>query len=133
MSRRDRHGRGLRAPLVPASAPAWRSRSEAFDESVSATAQRMQRRWGAAWGRVDFAVEDVPPSLPARWEDGVPLGRLFAADSGQPNRIVVYRRPIEQRANGAAGAAALARDVIVENLAHLLGRDPEQVDPDYGT
>lgn len=132
MSRRDRHGRGLRAPLVPAAAPGWRSRRAAFDEAVVAVVERLHSRWADSWGRIDFAVEDVPPSAPARWEDGVPLGRLFPADAGQPTRIVVYRRPIEQRAPDAAAAGALARDVVIENLAHLWGREPHEVDPDYG-
>ena|SRR5690606_25631953 len=132
MTRRDRHGRGLRAPLLPRTAPGRKTRREAFDDAVRDHVGRLERRWGRSWGAVEFGVEEVPPSDPARWEDGIPLGRLFPADAGQPARVVVYRRPIEQRAEGADDAAALARDVVVENVAHLVGRDPEEVDPEYG-
>ena len=60
-------------------------------------AERLEARWGREWGRVEFGTEDVPPSDPSPWERGVPLGRLFPADLGQTARIVLYRRPIEQR------------------------------------
>jgi predicted Zn-dependent protease with MMP-like domain len=62
----------------------------------------------------------------------VPLGRYFPADAGLPARIVVYRRPVEARATDAADLAELVRDVVVEQVAHMLGRAPEDVDPGYG-
>ena len=33
--RRDRHGRGLRGPLIAPTLPAWRTRSEKFDDLVA--------------------------------------------------------------------------------------------------
>ena len=33
--RRDRHGRGLRGPLLPPTLPGWRTRAERFDELMS--------------------------------------------------------------------------------------------------
>ncbi len=62
----------------------------------------------------------------------MPLGRLFPSDAGQPARIVVYRRPLEQRAD-SADLPFLVRDVLVENVAHLLGRRPDEIDSRYGT
>jgi predicted Zn-dependent protease with MMP-like domain len=99
---------------------------------VNDAAERLERKWGRQLGRVEFGIETVPPSDPAPWERGVALGRLFPSDLGQPTRIVVYRRPIELRAEGDE-VAALVRDVLAENVAHLLGRSPEEVDGDYGT
>lgn len=131
MARRDRHDRGLRAPLLPVTVPGRISRAAAFDDAVRDAAHRMDARWGDRWGAVEFGTEDVPASEPAPWETGVPLGRLFPADLGQPARIVVYRRPIEQRADSHE-IAALVRDVIAEHVAHLLGVTPEQADPGYG-
>lgn len=131
MVRRDRHGRGLRAPLLPYSAPAWRSRVETFDDAVREAAERLEPRWGKAWGKLEIGTEDVPPSDPTPWEDGVPLARLFPADMGHPARIVLYRRPMEQRAEGEE-LADWVKDVLAENMAHLLGRTPEEIDPDYG-
>ena len=132
MSRRDRHGRGLRRPLLPFGAPGHRTRAEHFDGLIADAAERLAARWGQEWGRIEFGAEDVPPSDPTPWEDGVPLGRLFPADLGQPTRIVLYRRPIEQRAD-PADLPALVRDVLAEHVAHVLSMPPEDVDPDYGT
>ncbi len=132
MAARDRHGRGLKRPLLPWDSPGFRTRSERFDELVADAADRLEARWGAAWGDVEFGTEDVPPSEPSPWERGVPLGRLFPADLGQPARIVLYRRPIEQRAD-AHELEFLVRDVLAENVGHLLARSPHDVDPDYGS
>ena len=131
-TRRDRHGRGLRRPLHPLGAPGTRSRGEIFDDAVYEAAERLEERWGRRWGKLEFSTEDVPPSDPAPWEEGVALGRLFPADLGQPARIVLYRRPIEQRCEPQE-LRALVRDVLAEHVGHVLGRAPEDVDPDYGS
>jgi predicted Zn-dependent protease with MMP-like domain len=134
MSRRDRHGRGLRGPLVPRTLPAWRSRSDAFDEFVLDAVERLEQRWPDELDGIEFAVEDVPPSDPSPWEHGeVPLGRYFPANGELPHRIVVYRRPVETRAGQARETSALVFDVVIEQVAHLLGMSPEQIDPRYGT
>lgn len=131
--RRERHGRDLRGPLIPADLPGWRSRSARFDEQVLDTVEDVEQRLGRTLEGVEFAVEDVPSGTAAPWEDeAVPLGRLFGADDRHPARIVVYRRPIEARAAGRRERADLIHDVVVEQVAHLLGLTPEQVDPGYG-
>lgn len=82
--------------------------------------------------RAEFAVEAVPPSDPAPWETGaVPLARYFPADSaaGLTDRIVVYRHPVQARAADAADEAMLLREVLVEQVAHMLGRSPQDIDP----
>jgi len=129
--RRDRRGRGVRGPLIPSTVPAYRTRAERFDELLLAAVDRLEKRWPKQLEGTEFAVEEVPPSGPAPWERGVPLGRYFPADVGLPARIVVYRRPVESRAEDAADLADLVRDIVVEQIAHLLDRDPEEVDPDY--
>ena len=130
--RRDRRGRGLRGPLIPPAVPAYRTRAQRFDDLVLAAVERLEKRWGAQIDGTEFAVEDVPPSAPAPWEvGGVPLGRYFPADTGLTTRIVIYRRPIETRALDSTDLADLVRFVVVEQVAHLLGRSPEEVDPEY--
>ena len=65
----------------------------------------------------------------------MPLARLeqaVLADGGdRPARIVLYRRPLMARADGDEELAELVLDVIVEEFAHLLGVDPQTVDPSY--
>ncbi|WP_237564117.1 MULTISPECIES: metallopeptidase family protein [unclassified Actinomyces] len=129
--RRDRHGRGLRGPLLPPHLPAWRTRAERFDAMVIAAADALSRRHPEIT-QMQFAVEEVPPSDPAPWEQGVVLGRGFAAEprAGLPTRIVLYRRPIVSRAADDAELAELVRRVVVEQVALVLGRRPEEIDPD---
>ena len=110
--RRDRHGRGLRGPLLPPHLPAWRTRAERFDELVVSAAEVLTRRWPQV-GSIQFAVEEVPPSDPAPWEHGVVLGRGFAA-----------------RAQDDAELTELVRRVVVEQVALMLGRSPEEIDPE---
>ncbi|MCU1431916.1 MAG: hypothetical protein JWP95_1021 [Actinotalea sp.] len=117
---------------MPPSLPAYRTRAERFDDQVLSAVERLERRWATQLEGTEFAVEEVPPSQPAPWEHGgVPLGRYFPADAGLPARIVVYRRPLETRAVDEADLAELVRDVLVEQVAHLLARPPEDVDPGY--
>ena len=131
--RRDRHGRGLRGPLLPPNLPAWRTRAERFDELVVNSAQDLARRWPAV-DRIQFAVEEVPPSDPAPWERSVVLGRGFTAEprAGLPARVVIYRRPVASRVMGEADLADLVRRVVIEQVALILGRRPEEIDPRSG-
>lgn len=93
-------------------------------------AERLEERWGSELADVQFAVEDVPAQDSAPWEDdAVPFGRLLPAEGGRPHRVVVYRRPLETRAPDRTVLAPLVHQVVVEQVAHLLGLEPNQVDP----
>jgi len=147
--RRDRHGRGLRGPLVPPVAdlgrrsvrvPAAKTRAERFDDLVLDAAEQLEGRWGAQLEQVEFAVEDVPPVAALEPFDagvvldetaggGVPLGRLLPGSEGQAARVVVYRRPLEARAVDRLDLAELVHDVVVDQVARLLDLDPDEVDP----
>ena len=111
--RRDRHGRGLRGPLLPPNLPAWRTRAERFDELVVDAAQDLARRWPPV-DQIQFAVEEVPPSDPAPWERSVVLGRGFTAEprAGLPARVVIYRRPVASRATDEADLADLVKATV---------------------
>jgi predicted Zn-dependent protease with MMP-like domain len=136
--RRDRHGRGLRGRLVPASVPLARTRAEVFDDLVLDTVESLERRYSRELAGVEFAVEEVPPDLNVYdtdvLEDGeVPLARLLPGRPGRTNtppRIVLYRRPLEFRAVDREDLADLVHDVIVEQVANLLGIDPDDLQTD---
>jgi hypothetical protein len=123
----------MRGPLTPPEAPISRTRAERFDDLVREEARRLEQRWGRELTGVEFAVEEVPPVQP--WADGadpVPLGHLLPATNGRPPRIIVYRRPVEARAgDDEQDRIRLVRDVVVEEVADLLGLAPESVDPTY--
>jgi predicted Zn-dependent protease with MMP-like domain len=133
--RRDRHGRGLRGRLVPANVPLSRTKAEIFDDLVLDTVEALEHRFANELSGVEFAVEDVPPDLNVYdsdvLEDGeVPLARLLPGGPGRhkvPPRIVLYRRPLEFRALDRDDLADLVHDVIIEQVANLLGVDPEDL------
>lgn len=108
------------------------SRRTRFDDLVLDSAARLEPRLGPQLAEVEFAVEDVPQSDPAPWErDGVPLGRTFPATARQKARIVVYRRPVESRAQDLPELTAIVQDVVVEQVAALFGLAPGDLDPRY--
>lgn len=133
--RRDRRGRGLRGQLLPATVPAARTRAEIFDDLVLDVVERLERRHPRELGGVEFAVEDVPGELTGYDTDvledrSVPLARLVPGRPGRhplPPRIVLYRRPLELRSGDREGLAELVNDVVVEQVANLLGIDPEEL------
>ncbi|MEU8192309.1 metallopeptidase family protein [Microbispora amethystogenes] len=135
--RRDRHGRGMRGPLAPSHVPIAKSRGERFDDLVLDAVDRLKPRWGAQLATVEFAVEEVPPADelvdgPARMSsDPIPLGRAESAAGDDPATVVLYRRPLEARARDRDTLGTLVLDVVVEQVASLLGLTPETIDPGY--
>ncbi|MFD5520518.1 metallopeptidase family protein [Streptomyces sp. NPDC127066] len=132
--RRDRHGRGMRGPVAPPQVPLAASRAEVFADLVQDSVERLERRWPQL-ADIDFMVLEVPrlERSGEKWSDeAVPLGGTIAAREGHPARVVVYRRPIEIRTKGRDERAALVHEVVVEQVAELLGLTPETVDPRYG-
>ncbi|MFI9310403.1 metallopeptidase family protein [Streptomyces triculaminicus] len=139
---RDRHGRGMRGPIAPPQVPLSASRAEAFVDLVQDSAERLERRWPQL-SAVEFLVLEVPvptggggPEGPGVLDllegDSVPLGRYMAARGDAPDRIIVYRRPVEIRTKARDERALLVHEVVVEQVAELLGLAPESVDPRYG-
>ncbi|MEU6475926.1 metallopeptidase family protein [Streptomyces sp. NPDC047017] len=132
--RRDRHGRGMRGPIAPPQVPLAASRAEAFADLVQDSVDRLERRWPQLT-EIDFLVLEVPrpPGPEQSWSDEpVPLGDTFPAREGRRARVVVYRRPVEIRSKGRDERAALVHEIVVEQVADLLGLTPETVDPRYG-
>ena len=123
----------MRTPLAPPDVPIARSRGQRFDDLVLDAVEHLERRWGEQLAGVEFAVEPVPPSATedeALYDDDpVPLGRVLPVLGKEPARIVVYRRPVELRAPEPGALAELVHDVVVEQVARLLGLDPDVVDP----
>ncbi|MER8188244.1 metallopeptidase family protein [Kitasatospora sp. NPDC094015] len=129
---RDRHGRGLRGPLAPPQVPISLTRSELFDDYVRESVERLERRWPQLQ-EVEFAVLEVPvPAEGEREPETVPLGRVIPAAPGRRSRIVVYRRPVEIRMKAREDRAALVHEILIEQVAELLGLSPDAIDPRYG-
>lgn len=120
---------------MPATVPAARTRAEIFDDLVLDTVERLERSHAREISGVEFAVEDVPVESAGYETDvledrSVPLARLVPGRPGRhgvPPRIVLYRHPLELRAGGRAALAELVHDVVVEQVANLLGIDPDEL------
>jgi len=149
--RRERHGRGLRGPLLPPRArvgaahvlvPGYRTRADRFDDLVRDAFEDLAARWPAELDDAELAVEEVPP--PADLADdapaeglvaddtpggAVPLGRVRRPTGHAPARFVVYRRAVEVRAEDRRDLAGLVHEVVVDLVAELLGIDPDDVEP----
>ncbi len=134
---RDRHGRGARgpalrpSPLAPDGVPAARTRAERFDDTALRVMRAVVSRWTAELGNVELAVEEVPV-LPSGWSDAsVPLAAFVAGTADSAPRLVLFRRPLEHRAEGAVELEVLLLTVVVEQLADVLGIPAEDVHPGY--
>ncbi|GII00905.1 metallopeptidase family protein [Planobispora takensis] len=127
----------MRGPLAPSHIPIAKSRSERFDDLVLDAVDRLRPRWGRQLASVEFAVEEVPPAGDlgdgpgAITGDPIPFGRVEPAASGRPAIVIVYRRPLEARAQDRDQLGAMVHDTVVEQVAGLLGLSPESVDPGY--
>lgn len=143
--RRDRHGRGLRGPLIPAPLPGHRTRSQLFDALVVESADRLRTLWPDALDLVLYLVEEVPGDLEALLATGdpAPLGTYVQAiphgampdsvmpDSGGAAQITIYRHPVEALCDTPGQLRELVHEVLVEQAAGLLGLDPDAVDPSF--
>jgi len=124
----------MRGPaVVPQRAgnPELPTKRERFDELALGIVTSVDRRWQDELGLVEYAVEDAP-QVPDDWEtEHVPLSSLIRGSGATPTRLVLFRRPIEHRAETRADLEALLLTVVVEQVAELLGIDPDKVDPRY--
>jgi len=126
----------MRGPGVvpgPSGRPGRRTPRERFDDLVLEIVTDIDRRWQDRLGLVEYAVEDAP-QIPDDWTSGtVPLSSLVRGSGATPTRLVVFRRPIEHRCDTRPDLEAMVLTVVVEQVAELLGIDPELVDPRYNS
>lgn len=130
VQRRDRHGRGLRGQSP------WHG-ARRFQEHVQAAIESLEPTWGAVLRGIEFVIADIPDlpvlreanTAPLLDQDGMPLAEVI---SGTPTRIIFYRHPITIRCTDGDQLEALVLDVLIEEVAELVGVDPEDVDERYG-
>ncbi len=127
--RRDRHGRGLRGPIVPFTLPAWRTRADKFDDILTLELLTYREHLGDLLAHFDCGVLDVPEP-PAPWEEGIPLARFlpFERPARITGRIVFYRMPILRAAAHAEDPRLFIHEIVTCQLADAIGRFPEEID-----
>lgn len=122
----------MRGPgVLPAGpgTPRPRTARARFDALALDIVTAVDARWQDHLGLLEYAVEDAP-QIPDDWhDDSVPLSALVRGTGSEPTRLVLFRRPIEHRAESRSDLEALVWTVVVEQVADLLDIPPEQVDP----
>ncbi|RZU62085.1 metallopeptidase family protein [Zhihengliuella halotolerans] len=146
--RRNRHGRGMRGPMMPLSLPGARTRQDRFEDLVAESSMRLEQLHGTRIASIQFMVAFAPdkPGLDRATARGeaTPLGRSLrvgpqsiSTPEGQRSvagqqQVVLFRRPIEELSPSPAELPELVHDVVIELVAELLNLSPEQVDSTYG-
>lgn len=133
-TRRDRHGRGPRGPVVlprehgGVTRRLRPTRNEFFQLCVAQSAQRILDNCPGVLSQVIIGIEDVPGST--EWTQGrVPLASAQDPDGCSPAKVVLYRRPLELRAATRPGLAILVHRTLVEQLSALTGFPVSVIDP----
>jgi len=118
-------------PLTPTGVPRSDTARDRFDVLVLDAVSSLEERWKDELGLVEFAVEETPV-LPDDWAAStIPLASLVRGTGDRPTRLVLFRRPIELRAETPADLGALVHTVLVEQVSELLDRRPDEIDPRY--
>jgi predicted Zn-dependent protease with MMP-like domain len=135
----DRHRRHRRAPADPRRRPVdgFRARDrDTFERLVSGAVDRLPDELLRHLDNVQIVVEDVPPADVLGEGDeillglyqGVPKTERFFGDAALPDRITLYRFPIESRARTRAELVAMVQDTVVHEIAHHFGIDDDRLD-----
>ncbi|KAA8968284.1 metallopeptidase family protein [Mycobacterium sp.] len=135
----------MRGPLLPPTVPGWRSRAERFDMAVLEAYEPIERRWHERLTGLDVAVDEIPRISPkdpdnVQWPsevvaDGpIALARLIPAGvdvrgNATRARIVVFRKPIERRAEDTLELTELLHEILVAQVATYLDVDASVIDP----
>ena len=136
----DRHARLRRRHPDPRRRPSAGHRAlsaASFDRLVGDALASLPPPLLAELDNVEVTVEDVPPA--DALEDGqeVVLLGLYQGvprtergwDGGMlPDRVTIYRRPLELRARSRQDLAAIVRETVVHEIAHHFGIDDDRLD-----
>jgi len=126
---RDRHSRGLAGPLLPHSAPLYKSKKQNFEELTDLAIDDFSIRLGSDFDQIEITLEEIPNFRDlALAEDSVPLGRLEKTNS---IKIVLYQKPIEIRSKDLLKLDRLIRDTLAELIGLALVLRPIDIDPEY--
>lgn len=134
----DRHARHRRRPADPGRRPSdgWRApSSRAFDRLVEDALGTLPPQLADLMDNVAIVVEDVPPADVVDGEDGVLLGLYEGVPQTErgdgwflPDRVTIFRRPLEMRSRSKAELAAAVRVTVVHEVAHHFGIDDDRLD-----
>jgi predicted Zn-dependent protease with MMP-like domain len=139
VARHDRHGRHGRTTPDELRRPPDGYRAlgaERFERLVEDAIASLPRQLLAHLDNVQITVADVPPPDPDTGEDelllglyqGVPRTERELDAAALPDRITLFRRPIELRARSRTELAEIVRETVVHEIAHHFGIDDDRLD-----
>jgi predicted Zn-dependent protease with MMP-like domain len=102
-----------------------------FDEHVRAALDELPPGLAAALENVAVVVEDEHPDDPDLFGlyEGVPLTERSSWDGGRlPDRITIYRRPLEEECADPRELREEIRITVLHELAHYFGIDEDRLD-----
>ena len=135
----DRHARHRRSDADRRRRPVEGFRATGtgrFDRIVNDAIATLPRDLLAYLDNVEVAVEDVPPADPTGAGEQVVLGLYQvvsrptrqAGGTTLPDRITLFRRPLEARAHDKRDLADLVQETVVAELADHFGIDDDRLD-----
>ncbi|WP_052666158.1 metallopeptidase family protein [Nitriliruptor alkaliphilus] len=138
--RDDRHARHRRADTDRRRRPVDGFRASdrrRFERLVEDAVAGLPEELLSHLDNVQLTVVDVPPADPVGdGRDAVLLGlyqgvprteRTWGA-AALPDRITLFRRPLEARASSRAELAEIVRETVVHEIAHHFGIDDDRLD-----
>jgi predicted Zn-dependent protease with MMP-like domain len=127
--RRDRHGHGARGPVIPHSAPIHETADELFERLLTEAVSDVNIRLGRELASVEIMLEEIPNLRDLTLaQENVPLGRVEIAN---PSKVVIYQKPIQQRADTKQELDRLIRDTLAELISLIIGIRAVDIDPNY--
>ena len=134
----DRHARHRHRPADPRRRPTDGYRADTparFDRLVHEALQTLPRPILEHLQQVELLTLAVPPAHPEGPRQETPsLATYQTRVRGQrgrrrrPDRLVLYRRPLELRSRDAHELRAIVRHVVLREVAHHLGIDDDGIE-----
>jgi hypothetical protein len=129
-SSRDRHGRGIRRPLLSDLYAYGQSRATSFEQIVSGTCDYLKAAWPNDLNELNWQIFDAPSlkgeaKAVRRW-----------AVRRESMTVVIYRVPIERLGHHRRADRLHERmhieEYVFAAVGELLGKDPYELIPDRG-
>jgi predicted Zn-dependent protease with MMP-like domain len=99
-----------------------------FEEHVQAAIDDLPPEIAAALENVAVVIEDENPDEPNifGWYDGLGPGRDHAG--ALPDRIVIYRRPLQRAFSDPQELEREIRITVLHEVGHFFGLDEDRID-----
>ena len=99
-----------------------------FEEHVQAAIDDLPPEIAAALENVAVVIEDENPDEPDifGWYDGLGPGRDHAG--ALPDRIVIYRRPLQRAFSDPQELEREIRITVLHEVGHFFGLDEDRID-----